>query len=223
MRELSERVERMSARPNTQAPVRVLLIDHHDSFTHNLAQQIWASGAACEVRAHDQLSEAELSAGYTHFVLSPGPGDPQRPEDFQIGRTLLHHLTHTPFAQPLLGVCLGHQAIAMSLGAEVGRAPHVMHGKESLVRHLGSGLFEGLPSPMSVMRYHSLCVAPHTLPPCLTPIAWSEEDEVLMGFEHRDLPVFGVQFHPESIATPLGGALMERFLKTPPCLEHPYL
>ena len=214
---------RESAREGVMS-ARVLLIDHYDSFTYNLAQQLWSLGVECVVRPHDELSFEELCGQrYTHFMLSPGPGNPHRPEDFNRGRALGSELWREPFAQPLLGVCLGHQAIAMSLGAEVRRAPVVMHGKESLVRREGGRLFEGLPERVSVMRYHSLCVLEPSLPPELTPVAWSEDDGVLMAFEHAQLDVFGVQFHPESVATPLGGELIKRFVALQPNTQRRWL
>ncbi len=195
---------------------RLLLIDNYDSFTHNLAQQLGALGARVDVRRNDALTlEEALDGGYTHVVISPGPGHPLVPRDFGVCAALLKDLPRLTRGARLLGVCLGHQGIAAHLGARVGRAPRVMHGKESLVRHDGRGLFEGAPSPLSVMRYHSLCVLEETLPSCLRPCAWSEDDGVLMGFEHRALPVFGVQFHPESVGTPLGAQLMGRFLWGP--------
>ncbi|MBM4292707.1 MAG: aminodeoxychorismate/anthranilate synthase component II [Deltaproteobacteria bacterium] len=198
------------------AAPRLLLIDNYDSFTHNLAQQLGALGARVEVRRNDALSAEEaLDGGYTHVVISPGPGHPLVPRDFGVCAALLRELPRLARGARVLGVCLGHQGIAAHLGGEVGRAPRVMHGKESWVRHDGSGLFAGLPSPLSVMRYHSLRVVEESLPPCLRPCAWSEDDGVLMAFEHRALPVFGVQFHPESVGTPQGAALMARFVWGP--------
>jgi anthranilate synthase component 2 len=191
---------------------RVLLIDHYDSFTHNLAQQVWMHGAECEVRPHDELTFRELSAGYTHFILSPGPGSPSNPSDFSMSARLLERLREAPFAQPLLGVCLGHQGFAMAFGARVIHAPKVMHGKESVVSHTGEGIFEGLPTELSVMRYHSLCVDELSLPSCLEVTARSVEDQVIMGLSHKTLPACSVQFHPESVATPCGDQLMRRFL-----------
>jgi anthranilate synthase/aminodeoxychorismate synthase-like glutamine amidotransferase len=196
-----------------RAAPRLLLIDNYDSFTHNLAQQLGALGAEVEVRRNDAIDAHEVFEGtHTHIVISPGPGHPLNARDFGACAALLSDLPRLTRRARLLGVCLGHQGIAAYLGAEVRRAPRVMHGKESLVRHDGAGLFEGLPSPLTVMRYHSLCVAAETLPASLRACAWSEGDEVLMAFEHRALPVFGVQFHPESVGTPLGARLMERFV-----------
>lgn len=202
---------------------RVLLVDHYDSFTHNLAQQVWVSGAECEVRAHDQLSFEELSAGYTHFILSPGPGHPNNPANFSISARLLERLRDAPFAQPLLGVCLGHQGLALAFGGRVTHAPRVMHGKESLITHTGEGLFEGLPNPLSVMRYHSLCVDEASLPSSLRVTAWTLDERVVMGLSHSTLPVHSVQFHPESVATPEGAQLIRRFLKTRPAPNLPTL
>ena len=189
---------------------KVLLIDHYDSFTYNLAQQFWKYGVELDVYAHDRITlEWILAQNYSHYVLSPGPGNPQTTSDFKVSASLLQQF---PFSQPTLGVCLGHQGIAHSFGAEVCKAPQVMHGKTSLIHHSDSVLFKGLPSPFKVMRYHSLCVNPDSLPSCLIPTAWCKEDEVLMAFEHREYPLFGVQFHPESVGTPWGDSLIKNFL-----------
>lgn len=195
---------------------RVLLIDHYDSFTHNLAQQVWMTGAECDVKAHDQLNFDDLSSGYTHFILSPGPGHPAHPKDFSISALLLKRLKERPFSQPLFGVCLGHQGLALAFGAEITYAPKVMHGKESIIAHTGDGLFLGLPPKVSVMRYHSLCVKDDGLPSCFKVVARSIDDQVIMALAHIEFPIFSVQFHPESIATPYGGVLMKNFLMVTP-------
>ena len=190
--------------------LKVLLIDNYDSFTYNLAQQIQMEGASVDVRRNDEIHLDEILEGdYSHWVISPGPGHPENVADFGVCGELLKAL---PDPQPLLGVCLGHQGIAAHFGAEVKQAPRVMHGKVSYVQHEGNGLFIGLPRPLPVMRYHSLCVDLCTLPSCLVPTAWSPSDGVLMAFQHQNRPIYGVQFHPESVGTPHGQALIHNFL-----------
>jgi anthranilate synthase component 2 len=186
---------------------RVLLIDNYDSFTWNLAQ-LFASEAEVRVERNDAIDlDAAEAWNPTHVVLSPGPGSPEDPKEFGVCRDLV--LRGRP-DRPLLGVCLGHQGLAYLLGGRVVRGP-VVHGKQSRVHHDGTGLFEGLPSPMLVMRYHSLVVDPASLPASLIVDARTE-DGVIMSVRHRDRPWFGVQFHPESVGTPQGPSLLSRFL-----------
>jgi anthranilate synthase component 2 len=185
----------------------ILVIDNYDSFTYNLVQMIAGEGVAVEVVRNDVEPAAGLLArGAAGIVLSPGPG---RPEDAGI---CLELIGLRP-AVPLLGVCLGHQALGAALGARIDRAPTLMHGKTSRVEHDGSGPFAGLPSPFEATRYHSLVVAEETLPAELVPNAWSADERVLMGMRHRELPWWGVQFHPESILTEVGPRLMRNFLE----------
>ena len=194
---------------NTSTP-HVLLIDNYDSFTYNLAQQLLRYTPHVMIYRNDQITWEEISTLHsTHVVISPGPGHPQNPDDFGINQILLTKLSRTI---PILGVCLGHQGIAAHFGAHVMRAPHVMHGKTSLITHDTSALFAHITSPMQVMRYHSLCVDPDSLPSCLKATAYAVDDGVLMAFEHIELPWYGVQFHPESIATPYGTQLIQNFL-----------
>ena len=196
--------------PVAKQCAHVMLIDHYDSFTYNLVQSLCVAGAKVTVVAHDQVQLHELlEPHYTHFVISPGPGHPQVSKDFKICAELLNQL---PLKKPLLGVCLGFQGIASQLGAQITQAPKVMHGKSSLIMHDGQGLFTDLPNPVKVMRYHSLCVETNSLPSTLVPTAWCPQDGVLMGIRHRELPVFGVQFHPESIGTQVGDQILQRFL-----------
>jgi anthranilate synthase/aminodeoxychorismate synthase-like glutamine amidotransferase len=184
----------------------ILTIDNYDSFTYNLVQMISAAGAEVVVVRNDVESvDSLLARGAAGIVLSPGPG---RPEDAGVCVELVRRRPGVP----LLGVCLGHQALGAAFGARIDRAPTLMHGKTSLVAHDGSGLFAGLPSPFEATRYHSLVVAEETLPAELVPNAWSEDEGVLMGMRHRELPWWGVQFHPESILTEVGPALMKNFL-----------
>jgi anthranilate synthase/aminodeoxychorismate synthase-like glutamine amidotransferase len=193
---------------------RVLLIDNYDSFTYNLVQALAVLGADVEVRRNDEIDvAAALDLAPTHLVVSPGPG---RPEDagasMPITRAFLHRT-------PVLGVCLGHQALAAVLGARVGEAQSLMHGKASGVYHDNRTLFEGLPNPFRAGRYHSLAVHEDSLPPELTISAYTSDGEI-MGLRHRDLPAEGVQFHPESILTPEGDRLLRNFLDLDPPLRH---
>jgi len=183
----------------------ILMIDNYDSFTWNLVQVLAAAGAEVQVVRNDAVSvPALLARDPQGIVLSPGPG---RPEDAGVCLDLLRSRTETP----LLGVCLGHQALGVAFGAVVDRAPKQMHGKTSMVRHLDTGVFADLPNPFEATRYHSLEVKEPTLPPELEPIAWSE-DGTLMGMRHRSLPYWGVQFHPESVLTGAGPHLLGNFL-----------
>jgi anthranilate synthase/aminodeoxychorismate synthase-like glutamine amidotransferase len=190
---------------------RIVLIDNYDSFVYNLYQALGElTGVEARVVRNDRTSvEAIAAERPTHLVISPGPGNPEDPAWFGICRELILTLGRTV---PLLGVCLGHQGIGAAFGGRVVRAPRVMHGKTSLVRHEGEGLFEGLESPLEAMRYHSLMIDPSTLPASLRVTA-STEDGVIMGVAHREHPIVGVQFHPESIGTRSGLRLLRNFLR----------
>jgi anthranilate synthase component 2 len=184
-----------------------LLIDNYDSFTYNLVHFLGEIGVDVEVRRNDALSaETALGLGAEAIVLSPGPCDPDR-----AGICLDVVALAAERRVPLLGVCLGHQTIGQSFGGKVVRAPVPMHGKVSAVRHDGDGLFHGLPNPLSVTRYHSLIVDRPSLPDCLTVTA-ETDDGIIMALSHRNLPIHGVQFHPESIATVSGHALLANFV-----------
>lgn len=184
----------------------ILLVDNYDSFTFNLFHLLADLGMTCEVRRNDQVTVAEaLAMRPDAIVLSPGPCTPT-----EAGICL--DLVCAAGQVPLLGVCLGHQAIGQAFGGRVVRAPVPMHGKTSKVVHEGTDVFQGLPSPFTVVRYHSLTVEPETLPEMLVPTAWTE-DGVLMGLRHRELSLYGVQFHPESILSEQGHALMGNFLR----------
>lgn len=186
----------------------ILLVDNYDSFTFNLFHLFAELGAACEVRRNDQITVVDaLAMRPEAIVLSPGPCTPN-----EAGVCLDLITAAGNQGVPLLGVCLGHQAIGQAYGGRVVRAPMPMHGKTSDVRHEGSDVFHGLPSPFRIVRYHSLTVEPETLPDALVPTAWTE-DGVLMGLRHRALPIYGVQFHPESIASEHGHALAGNFLR----------
>ena len=184
----------------------VLVIDNYDSFTYNLVQALSCLGAEVTVRRNDQLTVSEaLGLGATHAVVSPGPG---RPETSGISIDLIREAAGRI---PVLGVCLGHQALAAAFGARVDGALELMHGKVSSVYHDGRTVFEGLPSPFPAGRYHSLAVPEDSLPAELLISAFTSEGEI-MGLRHRDVPLEGVQFHPESILTPEGDRLLRNFL-----------
>jgi anthranilate synthase component 2 len=186
----------------------LLLIDNYDSFTYNLVHYLGALGAQMEIRRNDTLSVADAMAMRpSGIVLSPGPCDPA-----QAGICLA--LTHAAAdaGVPLLGVCLGHQTIGQAFGGKVVRAHEIVHGKMGQMHHTGKGLFADLPSPFAATRYHSLIVERASLPDCLEVTA-ELEDGTIMGLQHRRLPIQGVQFHPESIRSEHGHALLENFLK----------
>lgn len=184
----------------------ILLIDNYDSFTFNLVHFLGDVGARCEVVRNDKLTVAEALARQPEaIVLSPGPCTPNE------AGICLDLIAAAAGKIPLLGVCLGHQAIGQAFGGDVIRAPAPMHGKLSAVSHDGSGILEGVPSPFNATRYHSLIVDRATLPPTLIPTAWTD-DGIIMAMHHRDVPIHGVQFHPESIASQHGHRILANFL-----------
>ncbi len=188
------------------------VLDNYDSFTFNLVQYLGELGADLLVERNDARSVDEVLATEPRAILiSPGPGTPSR-----AGISIPLVRAATERGIPLLGVCLGHQAIGEAFGGRVVRAGRLMHGKTSDVTHEGQGILRGLPSPFTVMRYHSLLVAAEDLPEVLLPTAWSADEgwgRELMAVQHRSRPVYGVQFHPESIGTPTGKALLAAFLE----------
>jgi anthranilate synthase/aminodeoxychorismate synthase-like glutamine amidotransferase len=185
--------------------VRVLVVDNYDSFTYNLVDMIASAGAEVIVRRNDAVAEEEADAlAPTHLVVSPGPGTPR---DAGVSERLIRRFAGRV---PVLGVCLGHQVIVELYGGSVGRAAEVVHGKAGDVRHDGSPLYAGLPSPFPAGRYHSLA-AVGEVPPALVVTARSDDGEV-MGVRHREHETHGVQFHPESVLTPDGRRLLENFL-----------
>lgn len=186
----------------------ILVIDNFDSFTYNLVHYLAELGGQPDVRRNDTLSAGQaLALKPQAIVLSPGPCTPN-----EAGVCLPLIAAAAAAGTPLLGVCLGHQSIGQAFGGRVVRAPTLMHGKVSEITHDGTGVFTGLPSPYAATRYHSLTVEPETLPDCLAVNAWTA-DGVIMGFRHTALPIHGVQFHPESIATEHGHALLANFLR----------
>jgi anthranilate synthase component 2 len=184
----------------------ILVIDNYDSFTWNLVHYLGELGAAVVVHRNDAISvEQAMAAAPTGIVLSPGPCDPDK------AGICLELIAKARTKIPILGVCLGHQAIGQVFGGKVVRAPVPMHGKISQINHGGSGLFTGLPQNFRATRYHSLMVSRDGLPAALE-ITATSEDRVIMGLSHREYPVHGVQFHPESIASEHGHALLKNFL-----------
>jgi anthranilate synthase component II len=186
---------------------RVLVIDNYDSFVYNLVQYLGELGAEPIVHRHDAIElDAMVATRPDAVLISPGPG---RPQDAGLSNVAIR--TFGERGVPVLGVCLGLQCIGELYGGSVVRAPRVMHGKTSQIRHLGVGVFEGLPSPLTATRYHSLVVERDSVPAVLE-ITAESEDGLVMGLRHRDLPIEGVQFHPESILTDSGHDLLRNFL-----------
>ncbi len=185
---------------------RVLLVDNYDSFTYNLAQALAVIGVDVTVKRHDEITVGDANAlEPTHLMISPGPG---RPEHAGVSIEMIEAMMGRI---PILGVCLGHQAIAQALGGKIDQAQRLMHGKASPVYHDGRTLFEGLPNPFDAGRYHSLAVSEQQLPSELEISAYTSDGEV-MGVRHRSFPTEGVQFHPESILTPEGDRLLRNFM-----------
>ena len=189
----------------------ILMIDNYDSFTWNVVQYFWELGAEVEVRRNDALSIADIEAMAPRGIcISPGPCSPA---EAGISMPVIAHFAGK---LPIFGICLGQQSIGAVFGGQIIRAPSVMHGKTSPIHHTGVGVFESLPSPFTATRYHSLVVDPDSLPDCLEVTAWTQDDagerEVIMGLRHRELDIEGVQFHPESILSELGHAMLGRFL-----------
>lgn len=192
----------------------LLMVDNYDSFTYNIVRYLAELGEDVEVRRNDELDvDVIRKLAPSRIVISPGPCTPA-----EAGVSVPLIREFAAFV-PVLGICLGHQCIATAFGGKVVRAPRVMHGKTSMIEHVGAGLFQGLPSPYKVARYHSLVADPASLPTELTVTAWvqgTQEDSFeIMGVQHRHWPLHGVQFHPESIMSEHGHALLQNFLKIP--------
>jgi anthranilate synthase/aminodeoxychorismate synthase-like glutamine amidotransferase len=193
----------------------VFVLDNYDSFTYNLVQYVGELGMKVEVRRNDEVTVDEIEAMHPErIIVSPGPCTPQ---DAGISIDVIRHFAgRAPYKVPLLGVCLGHQAIGAAFGAQVVRAKNLMHGKTSQVEHDGKTIFRGLPTPMTATRYHSLIVAEDDLPSDLEVSAWTTDKDgtrVIMGLRHKKFPVEGVQFHPESVLTDEGKKLVANFLR----------
>ncbi len=189
----------------------VFVLDNYDSFTYNLVQYMGELGAEMIVRRNDDLTPAEVEALQPERILiSPGPCTPQ---DAGISMDLIKHFARLERRVPILGVCLGHQAIGAAFGGDVVRAPKLMHGKTSEVEHDGKTIFAGIPSTMTCTRYHSLIVSEEGLPKELEISARTADGETIMALRHRELPIEGVQFHPESVLTVHGKQIIENFLK----------
>jgi anthranilate synthase component 2 len=192
--------------------MKVLMIDNYDSFTYNLVQYLGELGAGVEVVRNDQLSVDQiLASDASHIMISPGPCTPN---EAGISMAAIEALAGI---KPLLGVCLGHQSIGQVYGGKIIHANQIMHGKTSMVKHTGVGVFTGIPSPFQATRYHSLVIDKDSMPDCLELTAWTENEDgsvdEIMGVRHRQLAVEGVQFHPESILTEFGHDLLRNFLK----------
>jgi anthranilate synthase component 2 len=185
----------------------LLLIDNYDSFTYNLVHYLGSLGAEVEIRRNDALDvQQAMAMNPAGILLSPGPCDPD-----QAGICLALTQAAAETRTPLMGVCLGHQTIGQAFGGKVVRCHEIVHGKMGRIEHKGTGLFAGLPSPFEATRYHSLVVERDSLPDCLE-ITAALEDGTIMGLQHRDLPIHGVQFHPESIRSEHGHAVLQNFL-----------
>jgi len=196
----------VNAKPNAL----ILLIDNYDSFTYNLVQAFLVLGAQVEVYRNDQITvEQALALNPTHLVISPGPG---RPDDAGVSLDMIAAFERRI---PVLGVCLGHQSLVQHYGGRIVSAARLMHGKTSMIQHDGKVLFEGLSQPCEVGRYHSLAAERDNIPAGLEVTARTDDGEI-MGVRHRELPVEGVQFHPESVLTPEGNRLLDNFLKLRP-------
>jgi anthranilate synthase/aminodeoxychorismate synthase-like glutamine amidotransferase len=195
----------------------ILLIDNYDSFTYNLVQRLGEIDPTLDLEVHrnDQISLDEIESRQpSHLIISPGPCTP---DEAGISIPCVKHFAGRI---PLLGVCLGHQSIGQAYGGRIVRATRLMHGKTDMIRHDNKGLYEGLPNPFEATRYHSLVIQPDTLSDEFTITAWSNAPDgtlEIMGIEHKQYPLFGVQFHPESFLTSCGTKILERFLAVAPC------
>ncbi|MBK6871144.1 MAG: aminodeoxychorismate/anthranilate synthase component II [Kineosporiaceae bacterium] len=191
---------------STDTPaVRILVVDNYDSFVWTIVGYLAQLGASCDVRRNDEVGTAD-AAGYDGVLLSPGPGTPA---EAGVCPAMVEYCA--AHAQPMLGVCLGHQALGEVFGGTVTHAPELMHGKTSQVFHTGHGVLSGLDSPFTATRYHSLAVVADTVPDCLELTGWTS-DGVVMALQHRELPLHGVQFHPESVLTEGGHRLLANWL-----------
>jgi len=191
----------------------ILVIDNYDSFVYNLVQYLGELGKRTEVYRNDYLSLKEIERKKPEGILiSPGPG---RPEEAGMSNRIVEYFAPRI---PILGVCLGHQCIGQVFGTRILLSENLMHGKTSLIHHYGKDIYQGVENPFVATRYHSLIIENDSLPTCLVKTAWTAEDEI-MGIRHREYPVFGMQFHPESILTTVGKALLKNFLNLIECIH----
>ncbi len=190
---------------------RVLILDNYDSFVYNIFQYVGIQGALPKVFRNNEISIDKIRHRVKPdgIIISPGPGNPSNPTDFGVCSEVLKTISKKV---PTLGICLGHQGIGHVYGAEISHAKVTMHGKSSMIKHDGQGIFKGLPSPISATRYHSLVIKKRTLPRELEITATSIEDGEVMGIRHKDFPIYGTQFHPESITTASGMKIISNFL-----------
>lgn len=210
----------MSGRKLWKLRMKTLILDNYDSFTYNLYQYVAELGGKPIVKKNDEISLAEIEKlKPTHIIISPGPGTPEHRKDFKICGPVIEKFAGKI---PILGVCLGHQGIAHVFGGKIIKAPSPMHGKTSWVKVLGGksagrgkfpSLFRGLPKRINVMRYHSLIVDRKSLPEDFLVTAETEEDKLIMAVQHKKFPLWGIQFHPESIGTPVGKTILRNFLR----------
>lgn len=188
---------------------RLLLLDNFDSFVYNLYQYFAELGYKVDVERNNALTLEEIKTRhYDRIVISPGPGNPEKKADFGVCSEVIKQLGPQI---PILGVCLGHQGIVSALGGKIIRAEKPMHGKTSTIHHNGTGIFNGIKNPLRVMRYHSLIAEESSLPDCLVITAKSNDDKAIMAVRHREYPIIGIQFHPESILTEEGKKLLQNF------------
>ncbi len=189
--------------------MNILMIDNYDSFTYNIVQYLYELGANVDVKRNDQITVDEIKQmeGIDAIVISPGPCSPNE------AGVSVDVIKEFKGKLPILGVCLGHQSIGAAFGAKIVKAKCLMHGKTSMIYHNGQGLFEGIPNPFEAVRYHSLVIDRNTLPEDIQITAWTKEDDEIMGIQHKKYPIYGIQFHPESILTNYGKDILRNFLK----------
>jgi anthranilate synthase/aminodeoxychorismate synthase-like glutamine amidotransferase len=201
--------------PRPTPPAMILVLDNYDSFTYNLVQYLGQCGADVAVRRNDEVTLEEImELAPQGILLSPGPCTPKQSGVCLSVLAGAYSQRHAPLqGVPIFGVCLGLQAMGHAAGGEVARAKRIMHGKASLIRHDGKGLFEGMPNPFSAIRYHSLVVTRDSVPEEFEVTAFAEDDGEIMGLRHRSLPIEGVQFHPESVLTEEGMAVVRNFVR----------
>lgn len=195
----------MTQEAQEQKATRILVVDNYDSFVYNLVQYLQQLGADCVVKRNDEVKPEDAEA-FDGVLISPGPGTP---EEAGVSVAMVRHCAET--RKPLLGVCLGHQAIGVAFGAQVSRAPELLHGKTSQVEHSGCGILEGLPNSFTATRYHSLAIESDTVPQELE-VTGATDSGVVMAIRHRELPIEGVQFHPESVLTEGGHQMLANWL-----------